>query len=201
MLSMNVETFLACDAEPNEAKIVLFGAPFDSTTSFRPGTRFGSGAIRRESYGLESYSPYQDKDLTDYSMADTGDLELCIGDTNACAGSNRRAHPGDSGRRRTALYAGRRTSGNTGCLPCHCKEISRCTHRAFDAHADLRRDYLGVETFSRIALSVAAGISSATARSSSSASARATARSSAGALTMSTPIVSILTAWSRHWRH
>ena len=47
MLKNNIETFLECDKEYNEAEIVLFGAPFDSTTSFRPGTRFGSSAVRR----------------------------------------------------------------------------------------------------------------------------------------------------------
>ena len=46
MLNKNVETFLGCDAAFEEAGIVLFGAPFDSTTSYRPGTRFGSKAIR-----------------------------------------------------------------------------------------------------------------------------------------------------------
>ena len=61
MLNKNVETFMGCDAGYAGAKIVLFGAPFDSTTSFRPGARFGPSAIRRESYGLELYSPYQAK--------------------------------------------------------------------------------------------------------------------------------------------
>ena len=42
MLKKNIETFLGCDREYDEAKIVLFGAPFDSTTSYRPGTRFAS---------------------------------------------------------------------------------------------------------------------------------------------------------------
>ena len=57
MLNKNVMTFIGCDAEYNESEIVLFGAPFDSTTSYRPGARFGSQAIRNESYGLETYSP------------------------------------------------------------------------------------------------------------------------------------------------
>ena len=83
MLNMNNETFLACEAEFDEAQVVLYGAPFDSTTSFRPGSRFGSGAIRHESYGLESYSPYQDKDLTDYAVMDSGDIELPMGDSAA----------------------------------------------------------------------------------------------------------------------
>ena len=72
MLNKNVETFLGCDCDYNDADIVLFGAPFDSTTSYRPGARFGSRAIRSESYGLETYSPYQDKDLGDYNVFDSG---------------------------------------------------------------------------------------------------------------------------------
>ena len=81
MLNKNVETFLCCDKEYESAATVLYGAPFDSTTSYRPGTRFGSRAIRQESYGLESYSPYQDRDLEDAPVFDSGDLELCFGDT------------------------------------------------------------------------------------------------------------------------
>ena len=72
----NVETFLGCESEYDEAEIVLVGAPFDSTTSFRPGARFGPGAIRHESFGLETYSPYLDKDLSERSVFDGGDLVL-----------------------------------------------------------------------------------------------------------------------------
>ena len=79
MLNKNIETFIGCDCDFAQAKIVLFGAPFDGTTSFRPGTRFGPHAIRAESFGLETYSPYQDKDLLDCFIMDSGDLELCFG--------------------------------------------------------------------------------------------------------------------------
>lgn len=75
----NIETFIGCEASFEEATTVLFGAPFDSTTSFRPGTRFASKAIRGESFGLETYSPYQDKDLVDMAIFDSGDLELSFG--------------------------------------------------------------------------------------------------------------------------
>ena len=37
MLRKNIETFLSCGNEWQEAGTVLFGAPFDSTTSYRPG--------------------------------------------------------------------------------------------------------------------------------------------------------------------
>ena len=72
----NVETFLGCESTYEESCIVLYGAPFDSTTSYRPGTRFASRTMRAESYGLETYSPYQDLDLEDAKVFDGGDLEL-----------------------------------------------------------------------------------------------------------------------------
>ena len=79
MILPNIETFIGCESSFEEASIVLYGAPFDSTTSFRPGARFGPSAMRHESFGLETYSPYQDKDLMDISVFDSGDLELCFG--------------------------------------------------------------------------------------------------------------------------
>lgn len=81
MWNRNVETFLGCEGDFAESRIVLFGAPFDSTTSYRPGTRFASRTMRAESYGLETYSPYQDLDLEDAAVFDGGDLELSFGNT------------------------------------------------------------------------------------------------------------------------
>lgn len=77
----NIHTFIGCEAEYPEAEVVLFGIPFDGTTSFRPGTRFAMQAIRDDSYGLETYSPYLDKDLEEYAIFDGGELELNLGNT------------------------------------------------------------------------------------------------------------------------
>ena len=52
-MNPNIETFLGCDSSYEDAKIVIFGAPFDSTTSFRPGTRFASRTMRGDSWGLD----------------------------------------------------------------------------------------------------------------------------------------------------
>ena len=79
----NIENFIGCDSSYRAASIVLYGAPYDSTTSYRPGARFGPAAIRHESYGLETYSPYQNADLTDFDIFDSGDLELCFGSSES----------------------------------------------------------------------------------------------------------------------
>ena len=71
--------FIGANSDYASADVVLFGAPYDSTTSFRPGTRFGPAAIRSESFGIETYSPYQDRDLEDVRVHDAGDLELPFG--------------------------------------------------------------------------------------------------------------------------
>ena len=143
-MNRNVETFIGCDCEYKDAKIVLFGAPFDSTTSFRPGARFGSSAIRHESFGIETYSPYQDKDLTDLKVFDCGDLELSFGSPEAALSD---------------IEEQTRTILNDGKLPLMIDGehlVTLGSFRAvfekypdahiihFDAHCDLRDDYLGV---------------------------------------------------------
>ena len=83
MLSKNSETFIACDAPYGEAKIAMFGAGSDSTTSFRPGARFAPKYMRAESYGMETFSPYQNRDMADCLIIDPGDLDLPFGDSEA----------------------------------------------------------------------------------------------------------------------
>ncbi len=142
-MEKNIETFIGCDCEYDEAKIVLFGAPYDSTTSFRPGARFGCKAIRSESFGLETYSPYQDDELTEKKVFDSGDLELVFGNAHTALGQ---------------IEARARTILNDGKLPFMVGGEHLVTLGAFravqekypdvsiihfDAHADLRADYLG----------------------------------------------------------
>jgi agmatinase len=144
-LQINTETFLECDKAYEEAKIVLFGAPFDSTTSYRPGTRFGSGAIRRESYGIESYSPYQDKDLIEAPVMDSGDIELSIGDTQVCLSQieERTAQILSDGK--LPFMLGGEHLVTLGAFRAVEKRYPDIRIIHFDAHADLREDYLGVQ--------------------------------------------------------
>ena len=143
ILLQNVETFIGCDASFEEAAIVLFGAPFDSTTSFRPGARFGSAAMRHESFGLETYSPYQDKDLTDYKIFDSGDLELCFGSSEyALKEIEERASLIINHGKLPVLIGGEHLV-TLGSVRAAVKEWKDLHIIHFDAHADLREDYLG----------------------------------------------------------
>ncbi|MCL2053598.1 MAG: agmatinase [Oscillospiraceae bacterium] len=137
--------FISCTAEYKDAGLVIFGAPFDSTASYRPGARFGCKAMRAESFGIETYSPVQDKDLSDYSIFDAGDLEMSIGSANTALGQ---------------IYAASGKILRDGKIPCMLGGEHLVTLGAvralrekyddlyilqFDAHADLRDSYLGVK--------------------------------------------------------
>lgn len=144
-MNPNIETFIGCDSSFEEAKIVLFGAPFDSTTSFRPGARFGSSAMRHESFGLETYSPYQDKDLTDCRIFDSGDLELCFGSAElALLDIETRAEDILAVGKLPLLLGGEHlvTLGSFRAVQRRYPDV-HVIH--FDAHADLRDDYLGAK--------------------------------------------------------
>lgn len=145
MLSKNIETFIGCDSDYNDAELVIFGAPFDSTTSYRPGTRFGPSAIRHESFGLETYSPYQDKDLEDHAIMDSGDLELCFG-------SSEQALKDIQGRAEQILQDGKiplllggEHLVTLGSVRAAIQKYPDLHIIHFDAHTDLREDYLGAK--------------------------------------------------------
>ena len=141
----NFDTFIGCDASYEESSIVIFGAPFDSTTSFRPGARFGPSAIRHDSFGLETYSPYQDKDLTDYAIFDRGDLELCFGDSSLALADieNCSAEILKSGK--FPFLIGGEHLVSLGSIRAVLKQYPNLHIVHFDAHADLRDDYLGAK--------------------------------------------------------
>ncbi|MCJ0571110.1 agmatinase [Enterococcus cecorum] len=142
MLTPNIETFIACESSYEEAQTVLFGAPYDSTTSYRPGTRFASRAIRSESFGLETYSPYQDKDLEEIQVFDSGDLELSFGRVDLALADIK-------ARTQTILADNKRPFmiGGEHLVTLPAVEATFEKHPdlqviQFDAHTDLREAYL-----------------------------------------------------------
>lgn len=143
LMNRNVSTFIGCEAEYDESSIVVFGAPFDSTTSFRPGTRFASQVMRGESWGLESYSPYQDLDLYDFNIFDGGEIELPFGNSEWALAliedfSTKVVEDGKI----PAMIGGEHLV-TLGAFKGVFKKYPDVHVIHFDAHADLREDYLG----------------------------------------------------------
>ena len=142
-MEKNIHTFIGCDSEYDESKIVIFGAPFDSTTSYRPGTRFASSAMRNESFGIETYSPYQDKDLTDIKVFDGGDLELCFVSPESALNDIENFSSKILGNGKLPCMIGGEHLVTLGAVRAAVKKYPDLHIIHFDAHADLRDDYLG----------------------------------------------------------
>ena len=144
MMQAQTNQFIGCDVPFEDAKVVLFGAPYDSTPSFRPGTRFGPNAMRMESFGIETYSMLLDKDLLDdTSVFDSGDIELPFGNQEqTLAMIEARADEIVAAGKIPFLLGGEHlvTLGSVRAVAKKHPDL-RIVH--FDAHADLREDYLG----------------------------------------------------------
>ena len=145
MLLPNVETFIGCESSFEEASVVLYGAPFDSTTSFRPGARFGPSAMRHESFGLETYSPYQDRDLMDIRVFDSGDLELCFGSSEMALSDIEKRTVKILKAEKVPLLLGGEHLVTLAAVRAVVDKYPDLHIIHFDAHADLRDDYLGAK--------------------------------------------------------
>lgn len=147
MLERSFSNIIGCDKNYEESRIVVFGAPFDGTVSYRPGARFASSAIRGESYSIETYSPYQDKDLEDINVFDAGDLELPFGNTAKVIDRIEEFALGILRDGKIPFMIGGEHLVTLGAVRAVAKMYSDLHIIHFDAHSDLRDEYLG-ETLS-----------------------------------------------------
>ena len=138
-------TWMGQNPEYETSDIVMLGLPFDGTVSYRSGSRFAPEQIRLASWGLEEYSPRFDKDLADVNFHDAGDLEFPLGNTYKTLEVIEQNVED--------IYRdGKRVFGIGGehlvTLP-EIKAIAKF-HKDlaiihFDAHTDLREEYMGEE--------------------------------------------------------
>lgn len=142
-MNKNISTFISCDNEYEESSVVVYGAPFDATTSFRPGTRFASQAMRPDSYGLETYSLYQDKDLEDYKYFDGGDLELPFGNPEKALNIIEEFATKILEDNKIPCMIGGEHLVTLGNIRAFSKKFEDLYIVHFDAHADLREEYMG----------------------------------------------------------
>ena len=137
--------WMAQNSDYNSSDIVMLGLPFDGTVSYRSGSRFAPEQIRLASWGLEEYSPVFDKELADVNFHDAGDLEFPLGNTYKSL-EQIKENVED-------IYKdGKRLFGIGGEHLVTLPEIQAISKYAdnlaivhFDAHTDLREEYLGEE--------------------------------------------------------
>jgi agmatinase len=146
-LSFIETNYISASAFFEKSRAVILGCPYDGSASFRPGARFGPSAIRRASWGIETFSPYSGRDLSQLSVHDMGDLELPLGEKKLSLTLIRKALRKILSKKKFPISLG---GDHLITLPI-VEEVLRVYPSLYllqiDAHADLREDYLG-ETLS-----------------------------------------------------
>ena len=137
------DIFIACDSSYDAAKLVLFGAPFDGTSCYRPGSRFAGSAIRAESFGLETYSPYLRKDLRDVDVFDAGDLDMPFGNKVEALSRIETAAASILSAGKIPFMIGGEHLVTLGAVNAAVAKYRNLNIIHFDAHADLCDEYFG----------------------------------------------------------
>ena len=135
--------FMGARRNPSGCRVALFGVPYDGTTSFRPGTRFGPAAIREVSTGLETYCPQLDRDLEDLAYADIGAVEIPYGDPEPVVDAVCHATSTVLAAGMKPLMLGGEHSISSGAVAAVAKQHPDLVLVQLDAHADLRHEWLG----------------------------------------------------------
>lgn len=141
----NLSVFQSCDNTYEESNVVIFSSPMDATCSFRPGTRFAGPAIRQDSIGLEWYSPYFDMDLKDVKTCDIGDLDLPMGDVEKDLYEISRVTKCILDDNKKTMMIGGEHLVTLGTIREYIKKYPDLHIIHFDAHTDLREEFLGRE--------------------------------------------------------
>jgi len=138
-------SFQSCKSNYNESDVVLFSVPLDTTTSYRPGTRFAGNAIRVESIGIEWYSPYLDMDLKDYKTSDIGDLELPMGDVEKSLDIIYNTANEIVNDNKLPMMVGGEHLVTLPVVKALAKKYKDLRIIHLDAHTDLRDEFLGMQ--------------------------------------------------------
>ena len=135
--------FMGARRDPSGCSVGLFGVPYDGTTSFRPGTRFGPAAIREVSNGLETYCPQLNLDLEDLAFADLGAVDIPFGAPEPVVAMVRKATTAVLGQGLKPLMLGGEHSISCGAVAAVAERYPDLLLVQLDAHADLRDEWLG----------------------------------------------------------
>jgi len=135
--------YMGSRRDPAGCRVGLFGVPYDGTTSFRPGTRFGPAAIREVSSGLETYCPQLDLDLEDLAFADLGAVEIPFGAPEPVVAAVRAATEAVLAHGLKPLMLGGEHSISSGAVAAVATQHPDLVLVQLDAHADLRHEWLG----------------------------------------------------------
>jgi agmatinase len=135
--------FAEADKPLDEAKFVIFGVPFDGTSSFRAGSRWAPDEMRKVSYNFETYNPDLDVDLADVPVHDIGNVDTYVSVDDTIDEVYRVTREIVDAGKIPVMMGGEHSL----TYPCAraCGNREDIGFVVMDAHLDLRPDYRGVK--------------------------------------------------------
>ena len=124
----------------------ILGVPFDSTTTYQPGARYGPLFVREASYNFEKYNLFLDKSLNTH-VQDIGNLESVPGNFNNTCLNLESVISSILEEGIVPITIGGEHSISYGVVKSYdtngTHNMRDVTILHFDAHMDLRNDYMG----------------------------------------------------------
>lgn len=133
-------TFMASLGSFDSARYVVVGVPFDGTSSYRPGSRFGPRAVREASNNIEAYSLKAKRGLTSGEIFDMGDIDVIYGNTKETLKRVELVAKEILEAKKMPILIGGEHTLTYGSIKA-LKDGILVIH--FDAHMDLRDSYMG----------------------------------------------------------
>jgi len=128
----------------DKADYIILGVPFDVTSTYRTGARFGPNAIRQASLNIETYSFRTGIDIEDLQLHDLGDLHISK-DTKKTLERLELVIKDILEGRKTPVTIGGEHTITLGILKGLVEKASKTALVSFDAHLDLRNEFLGLK--------------------------------------------------------
>ena len=141
----NPLAFAGVETDYSSAVYTVLGVPFDSTSSYVPGSRFAPTSIREASASIESNSLMgMDSFIEDARIADLGDLAVVHGDPRATLERVARVVSELASDGKIPIILGGEHTITAGVIRGLVDAGRRPCLVVFDAHLDLRDEYLGL---------------------------------------------------------
>ncbi len=136
-LYMNKSPLITSPNNDSDVAAILFGIPFDSTHSYRPGTRFGPDAIRESFNNIEIFMPQFSVDLEDTNIEDLGNTKHTVAPKEMLEMVSKITSELIK-KEKQLIFLGGEHLITLGTYPSFPKETG---YIVFDAHYDLRDEY------------------------------------------------------------
>ncbi|MFZ5646774.1 MAG: agmatinase [Bacillota bacterium] len=136
--------FMGSGDDYEGARAVILGAPMDQTVSFRSGARNGPRSIRSVSEVLEEYSPRLDRDLAELLYTDLGDILIIPGKIEENLERIEKTVGKVLRDGKFPVMLGGEHLVTLPAVRCAASLFPELSVIHFDAHADLRDQYLGM---------------------------------------------------------